>query len=198
MPFPPRTRASDAILRNLYRHLVATNVANGGQNRCMVTVVVTGDIDIPNGAFIATSGGAGVFGGLRTAIQNLRGNGIYGGVSYTLVNFSRNTNLIQMRNSPDPSMPGVPFLRSTPRNCAEPKALEAAAETGQALTGMSTFWWGNTPNAYPAPNADTTLPAVPWALPCPFCQANEENIMRTVSAQRLNRRAGVAIRSAEI
>lgn len=195
MPYPPRTRASDAIARNLYQDLAGT--ANGGKNRCMVSVVVIGDVDIPRAAFIATSGSAGLFGGLRTAVQNLRGHGVYGGVDYTLVGYTQRNNLIHPQHSSLPALPGMGLFLENPRDCAEPKALEAAAATGSAISGMSTFWWGNVANGYPDPDVDTTPANVPWALPCAVCQANADNIMRNVESFRLLNRAGVPRRSAE-
>ena len=195
--FPPRTAASDAIARNLFLDLQANAVANGGVNRCMVTVVVTGDRDIPTAAFIAASG-PGLGGGLRTAINNLQGNGIYGGVAYTLVAYTRNTNLIRPPNFlPGVAPAPVPFLLPNARDCAEPKALEAAAQTGDRLSGMSTFWWGNIANAHPHPNPDP-LGIVPWAQPCDVCATNENNIMLYIEQLRLNSRSGVPMRAFEV
>lgn len=175
MPFPPRTKASDAIANNLYADLTTAHIANGGQNRCMITVLTTGEIDgIPKAAFIATSGPAAVAGGVRTAINNLHGHGIYGGIDYNIIPFTDNANMINpIGTALSLPVPGD-YLRVGARHCAEPKAIEAAAATGDALSGMSTVWWGNNVNAYTDPNNN---PNGYFALPCEVCQANEDWIM---------------------
>jgi hypothetical protein len=65
------------------------------------------------------------------------------------------------------------------RDCAEPKALLAAAEAGARVTGMTTFWYSRgKQNDYP----DSSMPVVgvDIAVPCEFCRVNAARIMRRV------------------
>jgi hypothetical protein len=193
MPFPPRNAASDAIIRNLYRELTAGNVASGGANRCMITVLTTDETDgVPRNAFIATSSPAGVAGSLRSAINNLAGQGIYGGVVYHVLHFQGANIMIHAPGGPGARVPGD-YRLAGPRHCAEPKAIEAAAATGARLSGMSTIWWGNNANPYPDP---ANNPNGIFALPCDICQANEAWIMERADEARLQGR-GVGRRAAE-
>ncbi|OZG72622.1 hypothetical protein BTA51_13920 [Hahella sp. CCB-MM4] len=180
MNFPPRTRASDAIIRNLHAQLTAAGVASGGANRCMITVVVTGDVDVPRRAIISTSGPRVVQGALRTAINNLAGHGIYGGVAYTIVHFSGANGVVNPLNSGMATQDHYHVQGG--RHCAEPKALEAASGFGDRMTGMSTIWWGNNANPYPDPSNN---PAGIFALPCEVCQTNEVWFMKRVEERRM-------------
>lgn len=180
MNFPPRTRASDAIIRNLFIQLTAGGVVNGGANRCMITAVVTGDIDVPRRAIISTSGPKAVKGGLRTAINNLVGNGVYGGVDYTIVHFSGANAVVNPLNSGMATQNHYHVQGG--RHCAEPKALEAASRFGDKITGMSTIWWGNNANPYPDPNNNRNGI---FALPCEVCQTNEKWYMKRVEMLRM-------------
>jgi hypothetical protein len=196
MSFPPRTAASDAIANNLYNALAGAfpAVPNGGANRCMVAILTTNEVGgIPAGAFIATSGPAAVAGGLRTAINNTAGLGLYAAVAYTIVQFSSAGAMIRPFHSALPGANG--YLLAGARHCAEPKAIEAAAATGQRLSGMTTFWWGNIANPYPDPSNN---PAGIFALPCDICQANERWIMARAEEARLQARSGARPRSLEV
>lgn len=180
MNFPTRTRASDAIIRNLFTQLLQGGTASGGANRCMITVVVTGDIDVPRRAIISTSGPRLVQGELRTAINNLAGNGVYGGVAYTIVHFSEANAVVNPRNS---GMATQNYYHvQGGRHCAEPKALEAASRFGDKITGMSTVWWGNNANPYPDPSNN---PDGMFALPCEVCLTNEKWFMKRVEELRI-------------
>lgn len=67
------------------------------------------------------------------------------------------------------------------RDCAEPRALELAAQTGRRITGMTTIWYGNVArNDYvdELKLADVNFSA---ALPCEWCQSNEARIMMHVT-----------------
>jgi hypothetical protein len=196
MEFPPRTGASDAIANNLFNALTAAApaVPNGGANRCMVTVLTVNEVGgVPAGAFIATSGPAAVAGGLRTAINNQATNGLFAAVAYHIITFSSSGAMIRPFNSALPGAGG--YLLAGPRHCAEPKAIERAAATGQRLSGMTTFWWGNVVNPYPDP---TNNPAGIFALPCDVCRANERWIMARAEEARVQARSGAPRRSLEV
>lgn len=196
VPFPPRTPISDAIatmIRNAMlgiagpvAHLPAA-APSGGVNRCMCTVVTTGDsgdpVGLPSSVVIAISGPNAVQGGFRTAINNLFGHGHYRGVSYAVVGWSGRNRMTrdEFNNPPLPADPAMPWFTTQNKDCAEPKALEEAARRGERPAGMSTFWWGNVVNAYPDPPGAVTH----WAVPCPICATNEKWIMKRVEEELL-------------
>ncbi|WP_040662291.1 hypothetical protein [Nitrococcus mobilis] len=67
------------------------------------------------------------------------------------------------------------------RDCAEPRALDLAASTGERITGMTTIWYGRPDrNGYldPLKLADVTISA---AVPCEWCRSNERRIMMAVT-----------------
>lgn len=91
-------------------------------------------------------------------------------------------------------------------NCSEPKALMAAAESGEALEGMTTFWFGDAANdTYGKYKLDdgaplrARLPQAPAGAgrralllcrPCETCAQNEERIMAAVEIARIGKRGG--------
>jgi hypothetical protein len=206
MPFPPRTAASDAIARNLFRALktAADRVPDGGVNRCMVTVVTVNEVgNIPSDAYIAASGPKPLSGGLRVAINNQALHGIFAKVVYHLAVFTGAESMIcplgsplprQSYELPDGHLVENTYLLAGGRHCAEPKAIEEAARSGKVLSGMTTFWWGNNANPYPDPDDN---PTKIFALPCDVCRANEGWIMARAEAARIQGRSGGPARALE-
>jgi hypothetical protein len=117
-----------------------------------------------------------------TAFHPLRG---------ALVDADRNQLIARARQ-------GQPLTFAGNRDCAEPKALHAAAMAGAKITGMTTVWYGNEPNGYPDP-AGPILHGVQaqYARPCDFCQQNEARIMMEVDRTYLAQK-GVPSRSYEV
>jgi hypothetical protein len=199
MPFPPRTAASDAIARNLYRALkaAADRVPEGGVNRCMVTVVTVNEVgNIPSDAYVATSGKREISGGLRVAINNQTLHGIFARVVYHIAAFTGAESMIyplgsafprQSYKFADGRMVDNIYLIAGGRHCAEPKAIEPAAKSGKVLSGMTTFWWGNISNPYADPDDN---PTKIFALPCEVCRANEGWIMARAEEARVKAKTG--------
>jgi hypothetical protein len=155
----------------------------------MISIVTTGEVDgIPKAAFVATSGPAAVAGGVRTAINNMRGHGIYGGIAYHVIQFTDNAIMINPRGAVAPGPAVGDYRLAAPRHCAEPKAIEAAAATGDTLSGMSTIWWGNIPNNFPDP---VNNPALYFAVPCGICRANEDWIMTKAKEAKMMAKGAV-------
>lgn len=75
---------------------------------------------------------------------------------------------------------GAPLTFDGNRDCAEPKALHAAAMAGAKITGMTTVWYGNGQNGYPDPAGAIHGIQGQYARPCEFCRQNEARIMMEV------------------
>lgn len=80
------------------------------------------------------------------------------------------------------------FLFQGNRDCSEPKALQAAAESGKKITGMTTVWYGAGLNSYPHPDGNKFNIPGNYARPCNFCMMNELRIMQNVQNARANQR----------
>ena len=112
------------------------------------------------------------------AVRNLPG---IGGGTYVIVRdaFSLNNRMMDPDRAQVQSRVGTadnPLEFGGNRNCAEPKALQAAGTAGERVNGMTTIWFGSRNNDYPDPA--NPVPGISTAVPCGFCQTNEERIMR--------------------
>ena len=92
---------------------------------------------------------------------------------------------------------GAPLTFAGNRDCAEPKALNAAALAGAKITGMTTVWYGNQQNGYPDIAGAIHGIQGQYARPCGFCRQNEARIMMEVDRTYLAQK-GVAPRSYEV
>jgi hypothetical protein len=91
----------------------------------------------------------------------------------------------------------TPLTFTGNRDCAEPKALNAAAMAGAKITGMTTVWYGNQQNGYPDPSGAIHGIQGQYARPCEFCRQNEARIMMEVERTYLAQK-GVPPRSYEV
>jgi len=195
MPYPPRTKASDAIARDIFRLAEEAEIPkkSAKQGRFMVTVVTTEEYDnAPRSAFIATSG-FDQKGEFRRMLNNTRNQGgrIYHGTKFDIsATYPEADNLLVPNNSEwidkKSQEPGKEFLLKDSRHCAETKALFAAAGSGERISGMTTFWWGEK-NPYPIPGEKNEQ----FAAPCDVCSMNADNIMRRVEEYRIQNRRGL-------
>ena len=202
MPYPRRTTASDALLDELHEMLTKAKVSNKGSNKCMISVVTVDEFEgQPRAAFYATSGFRNA-GTVRSQINNLIGHGSYYGVfcefSYSTQPFSLSQTMMAPHGmyKDGPAVPGAKkqlriaandIVLDGPRHCAEPKAIQAAADShiGSKISGMSTMWWGDTVNEFYDPQKN---PNKYFALPCKICQANADRTMIWAEHRRLKAR----------
>jgi hypothetical protein len=206
--FPQRTAESDAKAMLVVQALQRCH--NVGQNY-MVTVVTS----VGGRCFVALSGSnrALAEGELQTSLHWTGQLNTVGpankGLRKNLANLKKTEgNLSTGAHAPatalhplrenllDPEYAEVVERNFTPltfngnRDCAEPKALQAAANAGAKITGMTTVWYGNGANDYPDPLAVANGIAGNYARPCAFCRQNEERIMIEVERAALAHRGG--------
>lgn len=192
--FPKRTRESDSKAQLVVQALIRS--PNAGQNY-MVTVVTT---DLGR-CFVSLSGtnrqqaenelrtqlhwiGQLNLGGpanrrLRAVVKRLNQNG--GAHESATAFHPLRRNLVDPDRNQVILRGGLPLTFNGNRDCAEPKALNAAAMAGAKITGMTTVWYGNGPNGYPDPAGAMHGIQGQYARPCEFCRMNEVRIMIEVS-----------------
>lgn len=214
--FPRRTRESDS--KTLLAVQALQRSPNAGQN-FMLTVVTTDQKQ----CFLSLSGArrqqaenelrtslhwlgqldtAGRANrGLRKDIRNLGGRvgDLHAGAHHSATAFHpHRARMVDPNRDEVIARGGQPLTFQGNRDCAEPKALHAAAESGAKINGMTTVWFGNGPNPYPDQAGDINgVDGLNFANPCNFCSQNETRIMieveRTYHAKR-----GVPLRSYEV
>lgn len=204
LKFPKRTRESDSKALLVVRALQGS--PNSGQNY-MVTVVTTDS----GRCFVSLSGSnrAQAEDELRTKLHwigqlntagrankqlriNLNRLGkrvgdIYAGAHNSATAFHPlRGHLVDPDRGQVLARHGAPLTFQGNRDCAEPKALHAAATSGAKITGMTTVWYGNQPNQYPdQAGAMHGIQGLKYARPCEFCRQNEARIMMEVERSLL-------------